>query len=230
MTRISFAIALAIFAVACHGGQSEQGDRARGGGSGPAVSAQLPSSQKPTKTGPSLKLMDGKVVYDGQELELGSTLDNWKKALGPDGKCDGDYREFNLHCWNDRGIWLEAEAGGQKKVTSLLIFLNAKPKPEDYGVPRISPATGRPVPPGIDFYHGHLFTGRLEIDGVPVSSASSVKQIDTSAGERYVYKCVAALRDCIMRTEEGLYDFGFSTDEGLDDGRIYRLVINRTEH
>lgn len=235
MTKIFLPVVLFISLGGCQAAKPQEKNDAAGTTSAPWWEKILATKNRTLELGqtrkvppgatPELILRKNQLSYNGRPLTLGSSLDAWRQVLGPETACDGDYSKYGIHCWNNLGIWVHTSREHGNRVDLLEVFFNQKPDPfSDYG-PGISPFDGKPVAPGINNYHNHLFDGYLELDGAGVDAKTRVWEVADLASGQYTYLCIREIRSCIIGPADQKYSMGFATDDGLAKGVIYELQI-----
>ncbi|WP_145646969.1 DUF7738 domain-containing protein [Pseudoduganella lurida] len=122
---------------------------------------------------PELLLQDGKLTFDGQWLEFGVGLEQWRKIIGVGSHCSFGGVDQDWCKWDTLGIEISGELESPRKAKRLKIRFSHD-KEEDFLV-GVSTPSGNKFKKA-DWHARGSFRGYFEIDGFGVDATVTFRE------------------------------------------------------
>lgn len=160
----------------------------------------------------SLSIKGTSLSIDGTELWLGDTMDNWLASISGKPRCFHKKNSLKLCVWDEIGI----EVGTAINDITRIEFINVHVA-KDSSLESIEKRPSFPT---------GLFTGHLEIDGMPFDATTEFRSIGLRADRKRQLSCGS--RSCSH--PYGYFNeaakLHFQLDRGSDRGKIIQFSIN----
>lgn len=162
---------------------------------------------------PELILMNKLIFFNGRQLQLGSSLESWKKIIPGNPRCfEG---KMTLCVWDQLGL----EVGTDQKNGQKVQFINISLRFDDTEKDTVGnellitdDSIGKE-----DFNPHHAFSGYLELNGFGIDAESRFLEILNSTVENRKIQC-------------GLLDCSNPTGSFADNANIYFYLEGRNEN
>lgn len=187
----------------------------------PAVNASTPGQVKKGAS-PELILINKGIFFNGKQLQLGNSLESWKKIIPGNPRCfEG---KMTLCVWDQLGL----EVGTDQKNGKNVRFINISLRFDDTNKDLVG--NGSSITDDSEGKDGfnphHVFSGYLEINGFGIDAGSRFIDIRNSSAENRKIQC--GLLDCInpngyFADDANIY---FYLEGRYESGRILRIAID----